>query len=213
MTLLIGLDMGIQCFVGETPMFFFSGWLLHKIGHIPTMTLVLGAFGIRLLLYSLISSPWLALPIEILQGITFGVFYATMTSYAYVITPPGLGATLQGIVGAAFEGAGLAIGSLVGGTLYKTHGGVFLFRAFGIFSLAMCLLHVVVQMILDKFCKKQQLEGGRPKGFEVVATFDTGGGVEEPVRIKNYEAEVVERPIIKDGTKETLVSDEGELDT
>ena len=31
----------------------------------------------------------------------------------------GMGSTMQGIVGAAFEGAGVAIGSLVGGAVYK----------------------------------------------------------------------------------------------
>ena len=29
MTLLLGLNMGIQCFVGEVPMFFLSGWLIR----------------------------------------------------------------------------------------------------------------------------------------------------------------------------------------
>ncbi len=33
------------------------------LGHTNTMTVVLGAFGIRLVSYSLLSSPWLSLPI------------------------------------------------------------------------------------------------------------------------------------------------------
>ena len=32
----------------------------------------------------------------------------------------GMGSTMQGIVGAAFEGAGVAIGSLVGGAIYES---------------------------------------------------------------------------------------------
>jgi hypothetical protein len=32
----------------------------------------------------------------------------------------GLGSTMQGLVGGAFEGAGVAIGSLVGGVVYKS---------------------------------------------------------------------------------------------
>ena len=31
MTLLLGLNMGIQCFVGEVPMFFLSGWLIRSV--------------------------------------------------------------------------------------------------------------------------------------------------------------------------------------
>ena len=53
------------------------------------MTLVLGAFGARLLLYSLLTNPWFSLMVEVLNGITFGIFYATMTSYAHLISPPG----------------------------------------------------------------------------------------------------------------------------
>lgn len=36
-----------------------------------------------------------ALPIELLNGVTFGVFYSTMASYASLIAPLGTEATLQ----------------------------------------------------------------------------------------------------------------------
>jgi len=196
-TLLIGLDMAIQCFVGEVPMFFISGFILHKLGHVHTMTLVLGAFGLRLVLYSFITSPWLALPIEILNGITFGIFYATMTSYAYVIAPSGLGSTMQGIVGAAFEGAGVAIGSLVGGAIYKNYGGPFLFQAFGVFSLVMCLVHLVLQIVMGRFCD-EGIETGQ-KGFQVVAAFD--GAADQPVLFQDIE----ERPIVRENTKDEVL--------
>ena len=128
---------------------------------------------------------------------------------------------MQGVVGAAFEGAGVAIGSLLGGAVYKVkvtftflvleislqnrclgfirkrrrfhieetsmqswflrlklinrllstrayakhffiglrllcyfmivlQGGVFMFRAFGLFALVSCLLHVILQLIMRK---------------------------------------------------------------
>ena len=31
LTLLLGLNMGVQCFLGEVPMFFISGWLLRSV--------------------------------------------------------------------------------------------------------------------------------------------------------------------------------------
>lgn len=70
------------------------------------MTLVLFAFGIRFLMYSFLTNPWYILPVELLQGVTYGIFYSNMASYAYVVSPPGSAATVQGIVGAAFEGVG-----------------------------------------------------------------------------------------------------------
>lgn len=95
MKTLQGLAMGIQCFGGELPFFFISGWLLNKIGHVNAMTLVLFTFGVRLCLYSLLTNPWWVLPIELMQGITFGVFYSTMATYASIVAPAGTAATLQ----------------------------------------------------------------------------------------------------------------------
>ena len=36
--------------------------------------------------------------------------------------------TMQGLVGAAFEGLGVATGALVGGVVFKLYGGAVLFR-------------------------------------------------------------------------------------
>lgn len=95
MKTLQGLVMGIQCFGGELPFFFISGKLLKKIGHVHAMSLVLLGFGVRFFLYSLLSNPWYVLPIELLNGVTFGLFYSTMASYASIVAPPGTEATLQ----------------------------------------------------------------------------------------------------------------------
>lgn len=95
MKTLQGLVMTIQSFGGELPFFFISGWFINKIGHVNAMTLVLFAFGIRLTLYSVLTNPWWVLPIEFMQGITFGIFFAAMAMYASIVAPSGTAATLQ----------------------------------------------------------------------------------------------------------------------
>lgn len=95
MKTLQGIAMGIQCFAGEIPFFFLSGKVLKRIGHVHAMSLVLLAFGVRFLLYSVLTNPWWVLPIETMQGVTFGIFMATMTSYASIVAPPGTESTLQ----------------------------------------------------------------------------------------------------------------------
>ena len=102
-TTLLGINMAVQCFVGEVPMFFLSGWVLRNLGHAHTMSLVLIAFSLRFFLYSLLSDPWFSLPIELLNGVTFGLCYAAMTGYAHTIAPEGMEATVQGVVGAVYE--------------------------------------------------------------------------------------------------------------
>ena len=57
---------------------------------------------------------------------------------------------MQGVVGAAFEGLGVAIGALVGGAVYKAINGRWLFRIFGVVAVVFCLVHAVLHFILLK---------------------------------------------------------------
>ncbi|KAJ9601320.1 hypothetical protein L9F63_000542 [Diploptera punctata] len=148
MKTLEGLVLGVRCFGGELPFFFFSGQILNKIGHVHSMSLVLLVFSLRCILYSLLVNPWWCLPLELLQGLTFGICYSTMASYTSTIAPPGAEATMQGIIGAIFEGVGVSLGSLLGGVLYDTYGGAQTFLAVGVASFIAFLLHVLVQSLL-----------------------------------------------------------------
>ncbi|XP_059489344.1 major facilitator superfamily domain-containing protein 6-A isoform X2 [Neocloeon triangulifer] len=145
-----GLVMGVQCFGGELPFFFISSWVLKKIGHIHAMSMVLFGFGLRFFLYFWLVDPWWVLPIELLNGVTFGIFYATMASYASKIAPPGTEATVQGLVGAVFEGIGVSLGSLIGGLMFQKIGGANTFLAFSIMSWVLFCLHVVVQFFMQR---------------------------------------------------------------
>ncbi|CAL4108286.1 unnamed protein product, partial [Meganyctiphanes norvegica] len=151
MKLLQGLIMGVQCFGGELPFFFISGWFINKLGHANCMSLVIGVFGVRYMLYYIVSNPWYFLPLELLNGFTFGIFYATMTSYASEVAPPGTEATMQGFAGAAFEGVGVAIGGFVGGSMFFTIGGGKTFLYAGIFNVLFTVLHIVLQILLQKY--------------------------------------------------------------
>lgn len=133
---LIGLTLGVQCFLGEVPFFFFSNWFLKKIGHAHSMTLVLAIFGFRFILYSFISNPWMTLPIELTQGITYGIFFTALATYSSLIAPPSAQATMQGILQGVFEGFGVGVGSLIGGVLYQTVGGKLMFLICGVTSIS-----------------------------------------------------------------------------
>ncbi|XP_017482717.1 PREDICTED: major facilitator superfamily domain-containing protein 6-like protein A isoform X1 [Rhagoletis zephyria] len=150
MKTLEGFAMGIQCFGGELPFFFLSGWILRKIGHVNAMSLVLFAFGVRFILYSVLVNPWYVLPIEMLNGVTFGIFYSTMASYASIVAPPGTEATMQGLVGAVFEGVGVSMGSLIAGNLFAAVSGSGTFLIFGIFAFIVFVVHVCVQIYLQR---------------------------------------------------------------
>uniref|UniRef100_A0A0K8T4A4 Major facilitator superfamily (MFS) profile domain-containing protein n=2 Tax=Lygus hesperus TaxID=30085 RepID=A0A0K8T4A4_LYGHE len=139
-----GLVLAVNCYLGEMPFFFFSGWFLKKIGYEHCMSLVLIAFGIRFVAYYFLTNPWWILPIEVLNGFTFGLFYSTMTTYANALTPPGLEGTMQGLVSATFEGIGLAAGSLLGGYLFDRLGGRTLFLYSGAASIFLAAAHCLL---------------------------------------------------------------------
>ncbi|XP_072393299.1 major facilitator superfamily domain-containing protein 6-A [Diabrotica undecimpunctata] len=143
-----GLIQGVQTVLGEAPFFFFSGIIIKKLGHVNTMSLVLFAVGIRFLLYSVIPNPWYFLPIEISNGLTFGLFFACMASYASIVAPSGTEATMQGLVGAVFEGIGVSAGSYLGGYCYQHFGGPLTFRYFGFGAIIVCFIHIAIQYLL-----------------------------------------------------------------
>ncbi|KAL7734867.1 hypothetical protein ACLKA6_011145 [Drosophila palustris] len=145
-----GLVMGIQCFGGELPLFFLSGWILKRMGHVNAMSLVLFGFGVRFILYSMLQNPWYILPIELLNGVTFGLFYATMASYASIVAPPGTEATMQSLVGAIFEGVGVSMGSQIAGQLFEAVSARTTFEIFGIGAFIIFIIHVCVQMYLQR---------------------------------------------------------------
>lgn len=102
-----GLVMGVQCFGGEVPFFFLSGWIIKRLGHLNCMSLVLGVFAIRFYAYSILINPVWVLAIEFTNGITFGLAYAVLMSYARVIALSGTESTMIGLVGGVFEGVGM----------------------------------------------------------------------------------------------------------
>ncbi|XP_004929819.2 major facilitator superfamily domain-containing protein 6 [Bombyx mori] len=155
-----GLVSAIQTFFGEIPFLFVSGYILKKVGHVKMMSLVLFAFGVRFILYSFLTNAWWILPIEMLQGITFGMFYPTMTSYASIVSPPGTETTIQGLVGAVFEGVGASLGSFIGGQLYHHYQGWITFRIYGIGSLVCCALHLTVQYVFKDKIQRVGLSQG-----------------------------------------------------
>ncbi|XP_018017494.2 major facilitator superfamily domain-containing protein 6 [Hyalella azteca] len=148
--LLDGLMLGVQCFLGELPFFMLAGRILKKLGHVTCMTVVVVTFGLRFILYSVVQNPWLFLPIEVLQGLTFGLFYTTMATYASVVTVPGAEATVQALLGASFEGLGVAIGGLVGGVLFFQYSGQTMYFAFGLFNVIFGVLFALLNYLLQK---------------------------------------------------------------
>jgi PPP family 3-phenylpropionic acid transporter len=124
---LMGISQTAATF-SEIPVFFFSAWLLRKVGARGLLLMALAAYVVRLLAYTLMPPVWLVLPINLLHGLTFSALWVAGVSYANEVAPKGLGATAQGLFTGMTMGLGSAGGALLGGTLYDTLGSTMMFR-------------------------------------------------------------------------------------
>lgn len=128
--------------VSELFVFFFAHRVLERFGPRRTILFALGATAIRLLLYAIVSNPYLALAVQLMHGLTFSLFLVAAVNYAKELAPEGMGATAQAAMTSTNIGAGGIIGALLGGVLYQRVGltsmfltaSLFLFLACGLFA-------------------------------------------------------------------------------
>ena len=103
-----GLTVAAETLGGEIIFFVLSGKILKKLGYGHTLTLCFFNYALRLFLISMITEPWWILPVELLmQGPTYALCYTTIVGYANAISPPGLSATMQGVVAGMDDGFGI----------------------------------------------------------------------------------------------------------
>ena len=95
---LFGLCLVQNCLL-EIVMLFFSGTLQKRLGHVLIMSIVFVMFAVRMAGYSLLRNPWMVLCVEPLHSITYGLMYASASTYASRITPPGTHGSVQSIIG------------------------------------------------------------------------------------------------------------------
>ncbi|KAK3099153.1 hypothetical protein FSP39_000211 [Pinctada imbricata] len=150
MQIIPGLCLFCNC-LSETFLLFFVGFIIKRLGHLNCLYSAFVCYALRFLCYTFLTDPWQVLPIELLHGVTFGVFWAAGTSYASIIAPPGLSATVQGILGGVHFGFGKGIGSLVTGWLYKPLGFRWIFRLYSILAVVFLLCYIVFNKLYFKF--------------------------------------------------------------
>lgn len=144
--LIEGCVVAAECLCGEIPIFILSGKILKKIGYVHCLSLCFFTYFIRLGLISMITNPWWLVPIEmVMQGCTYALCYTCIVAYASAIAPPGTSATVQGLVAGMDDGLGFAIGSLIGGQIYKHFGGRRSFQMFSGAALVTCLFHILIR--------------------------------------------------------------------
>lgn len=103
--------------------------ILDRISPTRLITLSYGIAALRWVGIAHVDAPWALVLLQLLHGITFGLFYVAAVGWAHRNAPHGLTTSAQGLANAAMFGvAGLA-GLLAAGWLYDLGGGELLFEA------------------------------------------------------------------------------------
>ena len=113
-----GRDLSMSRFFSAAagvPMFWHAGTISKKLGTPLVLTMTLVAYSLRFFIYSFSPSPFFMLPAEALRGGTFALFWSTITSFAYEISPQGMSSTMLALVNAMYGGIGQSLGALAGG--------------------------------------------------------------------------------------------------
>lgn len=163
--LIEGCVVAAECLGGEILFFLISGKILKRIGYVHCLSLCFFMYFIRLGLISLIPNPWWLVLIELfMQGCSYALCYTCIVGYASEVAPPGTSATVQGLVAGMDDGVGFAIGSLIGGQMYKRLGGTKSFRVFACGALITCFAHILLRPANK--CKAHLKHIEKPKDIE-----------------------------------------------
>jgi Na+/melibiose symporter-like transporter len=93
--LLFSAITAVNCSV-EVLMYFFSSYLIKRLGSIRVLCIGLLCYSVRFLFYTFLVKPWLVLVIEPLSGITTAALWAAIMSHVGVTAVKDSAVTLQG---------------------------------------------------------------------------------------------------------------------
>ena len=95
----------------ELPFFYFSARIMNKLGIRTTLVVTVFATALRLLLYNVVQNPYFVLPIGLLQGVGWSLFWAASVELVNGMVREELRATGQSLLTAAMLGAGAIAGN------------------------------------------------------------------------------------------------------
>jgi PPP family 3-phenylpropionic acid transporter len=128
----------------EIVVFALSFWWLRKDKEMIIISISAAFYFIRFFISSWITDPHILAYLQILQVLTFPVFYSAAIQYLYRIVPVEWRATGQTVLALLFFGVSGILASYLGGALYGAFGGQTLY----LFISAMSLLGMIFGIFL-----------------------------------------------------------------
>src|SRR4030095_544542 len=117
---LVGYGLSFQGLC-ELPLFYFSARIIARFGIKTTLLVTVFATAIRLLLYSIVKNPKAAIPIEMLHGISWSLFWVVCVEYVNKLVRDDWRVTGQSLLYASYYGIGYIAGNLWTGLMADTN--------------------------------------------------------------------------------------------
>jgi len=143
---LMGLSLTIAT-ISELPVFFYSEQMLKRWKARSIIIFSMWMYVIRNLALAFIRAPTQVLPVQLLNGITFSSLWTAAVTYTSEISPPGMGATGQGLLSATQMGLGGAVGGVMGGYLYQSQGSARMFAWIGVIQAFGTILFILAERL------------------------------------------------------------------
>lgn len=121
--------------LSEVAFFAISARILSRWSEIKLIMVASALYTIRYFLCALVPTAEWVVYLQLMQGVTFVIFYTATIQYLYKIIPEEWKATGQTVLAVLFFGISGIIGSIAGGWLFQYGGGEALYFAMGICSL------------------------------------------------------------------------------
>ncbi|MFC3039429.1 MFS transporter [Virgibacillus xinjiangensis] len=137
---------GTAWFIGvltEAAVFATAGFWFRKFHPLIFIILAGILYTLRWFLYSWVEDPVYVLGLQVLHGLTFGIFYLSAFEYVTRLIPRLLQATGHLVFFATFFGLSGIIGSLGGGAIMEAFGGATLYFTMGALALAGTILMTI----------------------------------------------------------------------
>jgi PPP family 3-phenylpropionic acid transporter len=139
---LVGYGLSLQGLC-ELPFFYFSARIIIRLGIKKTLVITVFALALRLCLYAMVNTPKWAIPIELLHGLSWSLFWVACVEYVNSLIDKKWMATGQSLLYAAYYGLGAIAGNYWTGFLADKHlpyGEIFFINGAIIFIVAILLV-------------------------------------------------------------------------
>lgn len=131
----------------EIVVFALSFWWMRKGKELLTISFAAVFYFLRFFISAWITDPHLLTYLQILQLLTFPIFYSAAIQYLYRIVPAEWRATGQTVLALLFFGVSGILASYVGGAVYETFGGQTLYLSISAISFLGMLFGLVLYRV------------------------------------------------------------------